>query len=98
MLGKKGFVARVERGVDAVLEAGEVRQAATYVRGQGGNLAVIALFGPMVASPFILAVTDRRVLLLAMGQFNAAHSALIAQIRASTSGSRTCSSAVSGPR
>lgn len=80
MLGKKGFVERVNRGVDQVLEPGETRQAATYLRGQGGSMLVVSLFGPMVTQPFILALTDRRLLLLAMGQLTAAHSTLIAAV------------------
>lgn len=67
MLGKKGFVSRVNRGVDAALQPGEQRLAAVYVRGQGGNMALVSLLGPMVAQPFIVAATDRRLAVVEHG-------------------------------
>lgn len=91
MFGKSGFVKRVNVAVDQVLEPGEERRAAVYVQGPSraptatsvGVGAAAALGGGgdlsgQMRSAWLLAATDRRLLLLAMDGLTAKSAQLAA--------------------
>lgn len=78
-IGKKSVARRARQAVTAVLEPGETIHALAYARGQEGLDAMQFYVMPAVAtSSWILATTNRRVLVFAGNQFNAARSTLAA--------------------
>ncbi len=74
--GKKGFAKRIAKAVDASLEPGEQVEVSLWTRDPSGDLSR-AVFGLLVearVASFILALTDRRVIVYSGHNFDAGRS------------------------
>jgi hypothetical protein len=81
LFNNKSIAKRMRRAVDPTLEPGETLRAMVYGRGRG--TIETALLGPvaLAAVPtYILASTDRRVLIFQGNNFNAARSTLLGAV------------------
>ncbi len=79
MFGNKGILKRVTRAVEAALEPGETLVVPVYLHDPHATLPTLLLGVPVMAtmSTWIVALTDRRVLVFEGNNMNAARSKLI---------------------
>jgi hypothetical protein len=79
LFGNTGIRKRIVRAVEPLLSPGETLEAVVYARDPAGRVAsgtILGIVAPTVKT-FVLALTDRRVLVLEGNNVNAAKSTLL---------------------